>query len=191
MGRAAASDIAHEEAARALDALGADDDRHALPQVGTGQRGTRAQRLRGHGEEDDVGLAERREVICRRDAGVQRDVGKAPGVDPARHHLGDMRGVARPERHGSAGAGGKVGQRRAPGATPENGDVADGVFPLQLDAHLRDADQAVARDEGGECRLAPAVGPGWTHWQHHVAHVGGAVVHPQFDVIGQGEAEFR
>src|ERR1051326_779455 len=54
----------------------------------------------------------------------------------------------------------------------------------------RDADHAVAGDEGGQLFFAPAFGPGRTRGDDEIAHVRRAVVDAHFDVGLELEAEF-
>jgi hypothetical protein len=56
---------------------------------------------------------------------------KMARIDSGCLHLGDMCGIARPKRDFGrlgAGAGGEVGESRAPGAGAENGDLAAAVY---------------------------------------------------------------
>src|SRR3954469_20767302 len=53
----------------------------------------------------------------------------------------------------------------------------------------RHADEAVAGDEFGQRLLAPPLRAGRPHGQHHVSHVGGAVVDPDLHIVRQDGPE--
>ncbi len=126
-------DFGQEQSGRALDAFGANDDRYAARRyMGRENFQDWPQRLRrDHGENElrALGFGRFRDGA---DIRKERHARKMPRIDSGGPHLGDMRGIARPERDFGlllAGwSGGKVGESRAPGAGAENGDLAFTVW---------------------------------------------------------------
>ena len=80
-----------------------------------------AQMLRGHDDQDSVGAGGRSEIGGDRDARRERNAGQArilAGTCDTRRVLG----IAGIERHGTPGARGDGGERRAPGSGADDGD---------------------------------------------------------------------
>ena len=113
--------LRHQQAARGLDALGADDDRAAARQL----RRQGAHGLGGTDQEDGVAGAETCEIGRRLDAGVQRQVRQIDGIGALPGDRRRDRGIARPHRHPPAGAAAEAGQRRPPGSAADHADVVN------------------------------------------------------------------
>jgi hypothetical protein len=107
----------------ALDALGAQHQRHAGGHVRPRIVQHRAQRLRRRHRQHAVGLRQRlRQVGRRLDAGVKddaRQVARILAAADRRHRFA----VARPQPDGMPGAQHGQRQRRAPGAAAQHGDA--------------------------------------------------------------------
>jgi hypothetical protein len=114
-----------------LDALGANNDGHAVRQMRRENFKDWPQHLGGdHGENEFRVLGFGR-VRGGADIREERHAREIPRIDSGGGHLGDMRGVARPKRHfglnRAARPGREIGERRAPGTGTENSDPAFAV----------------------------------------------------------------
>jgi hypothetical protein len=126
-------DFGQEQSGRVLDALGANDDRYpARRYMGRENIQDLPQRLRGDRGENEVRDLDFGRLRDGVDIREERHARKTPRIDSGCPHLGDVRGIAGPERDFrlllAGWAGGKVGESRAPGAGAENGDLAFTVW---------------------------------------------------------------
>ena len=113
--------LGHQQAARGLDALGADHDGTAAGQVVRHD----AQRLGRTDQQDRIAVGELGELRCGVDAGVERLPRQVDLVATVVRDRGRYTAITRPERHRATGPAGETGQRRSPGAAADDADMRD------------------------------------------------------------------
>ena len=110
-----------------LEPLGGADDRRAATDVRSRAPEDVPRPVRGDRGHDELGAGQRRAQIAG-DGQIRRetDVGQIDGVGTARTHVGDQRGIARPQPRVVTDARQMDRERRAPASSPENRDLTNG-----------------------------------------------------------------